>query len=96
MSATTLTEEAQLFAEAQMVDGCTITVPSDAEPTYDPDSFEAIPAPPTTLYAGPCQVSARQGAGAQDGTVQAGDRLIYEQTRTVKVPMAVTGVPVGA
>lgn len=78
-------------AEALMVDECVITRPG-GEPVYDPDTLEYAPAPPVTVYAGPCKV---QRDGLEPRDAEAGEVPYAVESIRVDIPMATTGLAIG-
>lgn len=89
MTAIATTLAGRELAEVQMQDACTIVRPGP--PVLNEQTLQ-LATPTTTLYVGKCRVSG--GRDIQQSTPQAGDRLVYEQSRTISVPMTVLGLQV--
>lgn len=76
-------------AEALMVDQCTITRASTAEPVFNEETGGYAPGAPTTVYEGPCRVKPRDNV---DRVVQAGEQPISLWPYLVSVPMSTLDV----
>ncbi|ROP45945.1 DUF6093 family protein [Pseudokineococcus lusitanus] len=81
------------LAESLMEDRCRLERPP-VEPLgdLDEDTGEHVPAPPTVLWSGPCQV---QRPGVDVATPQAGEARASVEAVVVKLPVAVTAADVG-
>lgn len=90
MSRTGVLARAQAFAEAGMVDTCTIRRRTGE--TTDPQTGEITPTWSPLLYDGKCRFQHRDGRAEQ---ADAGEAYVLLQRTEVQLPVAAIGIDVG-
>lgn len=87
MTARTAADSGRRFAEAQMVDECTIT--RDGVGVYDPDTGELEPGTPTTIYTGKCRL---RTPSPEEERVLFGEQQVTKTRYILDVPHTTRGV----